>query len=155
MAFQSKKPKRGFAAGRYSIEKYFYERTLHQHASSPIHKKSTSTDAPSSPARQPPSTPSAFLLLLACQRPKSHKPASLPSRPCSGSLFFRAQVRRNCFYPRQLSLDVSCSSSQSRTRTCGCPLRPCTVFSLRASGISRNCLRMSLSLLLTPPSVRP
>ena len=39
MAKKWQKPKRGFAAGKYTINQYFYERTLQQHVDSAIHKE--------------------------------------------------------------------------------------------------------------------
>ena len=56
MAKETTKPKRGFAAGKYTIDKYFYERTLTQHISSSIHKASDTPPLPDSPlAGSPPS----------------------------------------------------------------------------------------------------
>ena len=53
MGKSSSNAKRGFAAGRNSIENYFYERTLKQHVASPIHVSEPSNNPEDAQAAGP------------------------------------------------------------------------------------------------------
>lgn len=84
MAKTWSKPKRGFAAGKYTINQYFYERTLVQHVDSAIHKASQSHEAEGAAQPEPDRSEPANPLEHTPPRPspQSSEPASSDRKPC-------------------------------------------------------------------------